>query len=58
MRNREEHFMNKKQYIAPALALVIVAKWPIYLRASTASMNYTISHEKGTESWVDYVSGV
>ncbi len=31
--------MNKKQYIAPALALVIVATWFIYLRTSTASMN-------------------
>ncbi len=31
--------MMKKQYIAPVLALVIVATWLIYLRASTASIN-------------------
>lgn len=39
--------MNKNQYIAPALALVIVAAWHIYLRASTTSIiSDNIEHEK------------
>lgn len=40
--------MNKKQYIAPAQALVIVATCLIYLRASTASMNRDNIGEMGS----------
>ena len=43
--------MNKKKYLATATALVIVATWLIYLRASTASMTRdNISLEKKLHS--------